>query len=158
MKAKKYKKLGKKGVSSVIIIVLLIALVIIVITIISIVIINFVKKGVGQTEGVLDQYTGKVSFTIESFTTEDLLSDRIKITNTGERALTSFVVRIDGENKGIISQKNIKSRETKYLYLKVPFPSGKHTLSVSSAGVIDEREFNIIEDWHISINNTQITN
>src|SRR3989338_1994246 len=151
MKIMKYKKIGKKGVSPVIITVLLIALVIIAITIVSIVIINFVKKGGGQTEGVLDQYTGKVGFTIEPFTTEDLLNDRIKIMNTGERTLTSFIVRIDGVNKDIISQKNIKSRETRYLYLKNPFPSGKHTLSASSAGVSDEKNFNLGEDWHVSI-------
>ncbi len=151
----RFRKLGKKGVSSVIITVLLIALVIIAITIVSIVIINFVKKGGGQAEGVLDQYTGKVAFTIESFTTEDLLNDRIKLTNTGERTLTSFIVRIDGENKDIISQKNIKSREAKYLYLKGPFPSGQHTLSVSSAGSTEEKKFNLAEDWHISIESSQ---
>ena len=153
--SRRYKRLGKKGVSSVIITVLLIALVIIAITIVSIVIISFVKKGGGQTEGVLDQYTGKVGFAIESFTTEDLLSDRIRITNTGERTLTSFVIRIDGENKDIISQKNIKSRETKYVYLKNPFPAGQHTLSASSAGVSDEKNFNLGEDWHVSIENTE---
>ena len=151
----KESRTNKKGVSPVIITVLLIALVIVAITIISIVIIKFVKKGGSQTEGVLDQYTGKVGFEIASFTAEDLLNDRIKITNSGERTLTSFAVRIDGENKDIISQKKIKSRETKYLYLKESFPAGQHTLSVSSAGVTDEKKLNLAEDWHVSIGDTQ---
>ncbi|MBI2628872.1 hypothetical protein HYW74_02220 [Candidatus Pacearchaeota archaeon] len=148
----------KKGVSNVIITVLIVLVVIALVAIVFTVIIGFVKKNTSRGEEGFGKFTGQVAFDIKTFTTEDLLYDRIRVQNTGEAILTSFVVRIDGVQKDLIGQKRIKPGETKELYLKYPFPSGEHKLAMVSSGVTQEVKFNILNpDWHVSINNTQIS-
>ena len=147
---------NKRGLSEVITIVLITLLVIASIAIIFTATISFIKKSSNESESGLKEFKGEVGFIIRPVTYEDTLYDRVRIQNTGQETLTNFSVKIDNQAKEVIKQKNIKTQESKYLYLKDTLPSGEHTITVSSSGVTRELEFGSSEDWHISINNALV--
>ena len=89
-------------------------------------------------------------FIIETVTNEDILNDRIKITNTGSESIDEISVEVNGEDTELIRQKTIYPGNSEYFYIKQIFPAGEVSLKVSYKEYSQEISFNAAEDWHIA--------
>jgi len=88
-------------------------------------------------------------FIIEDVTNDDILNDRIKITNTGSESINDIFIYVNGKNMGLMTQKTIDPGKSEYLYLMGIYPAGKVNLKVLYKNYSQEISFDVAEDWHI---------
>ena len=147
----------KRGISAIVTTVLIILLSIAAVGILFAVIIKLTSK-TDSENGLLSTFTGETKFDIEKLTSEDMINDRFKIRNIGQRELTDFKVEINGDPKTITGQKSIGPQESAYLYLGQGnyFPLGSVTLKVTSNGYADTTTFNSEENWKLVLGSYNI--
>ncbi len=88
-------------------------------------------------------------FIIENVTNEDILNDRIKITNTGSESINDIFVYVNGKKIGLMKKKIIGPGKSEYFYLNGIYPAGKVNLKVLYKDYSQETSFDVAEDWHI---------
>jgi len=142
--------MNKKGVSKVVVVVLLILISIAAVSLIGYFVIGFVNRP-------YEFPFGETSFVIVDMTPEDILYDRVGIRNDGETNLTSYLVQVNEEVVELIVHRKIEPLEIIYLYLADYFLAGENTVRITSNDYMQEKTFDVEEDWHVLMESFEVS-
>ncbi|MBI2628873.1 hypothetical protein HYW74_02225 [Candidatus Pacearchaeota archaeon] len=90
-------------------------------------------------------------FSIEPLTNEDIINDRIRIKNLDKETISGISIEINSKKVEILNENKIKPGEIKYFYLDGIYPAGKVNLKISYRNYSQEANFDVDEDWHVSV-------